>query len=614
MSASLNYFKADLREIRFVLFEQLGLGDLLSKEPFAEWGPDEVNMVLDETLRFATEITGPLNRSGDEEGCRVEEGRVITPKGFKEAWKRLYEAGWRSLAVSEEHGGQGSPYSVAAAVEEMMSGANTSFNMYPGLTAGAAEVIAEFGTERQQKLYAHRMVAGQWGGTMCLTEPHAGSDVGSSTTKAVKLDDGTYKISGTKIYISAGDHDLAENICHLVLARIEGAGPGTKGLSLFIVPRVRANEDGSLGEDNDVILAGIEHKMGINGSATCSLNFGENGNCIGELVGTVEHKGMRQMFKMMNFARIGVGIQGLSLASTAYLNTLAYAKDRKQGSSVKAWKDPSAPRVPIIEHPNVRQMLLEMKSKVEGIRALILKLAMHQDRVKALSGKNDEEAAYHAGQVDLLTPLVKAYGSDQSFRVCELGIQVYGGAGYLRDWPVEQYCRDSKIFSIYEGTNSIQALDLVGRKLGLGGGRYTQEFLGDIAKFIGKHKEHATLGPSIKNLEKAHEAIAGTAMQFLSWFQAGEVERVPLAARTFLDMMSELAVGWLLLDAAVIADGKLSELKESDADYAFYQGKLASARWFAANVLPDVAGRAMIVAAGDKSAMDIPDAGWATTV
>jgi len=302
--------------------------------------------------------------------------------------------------------------------------------MYPGLAYGAAEVIQIFGTPEQRETYLKPMYSGRWGGTMCLTEPQAGSDVGSSRTTAKKLEDGKYLISGTKIFISGGDHDLAENVVHLVLARVEGAPLGTKGLSLFIIPKIRVNADGSLGQGNDVNVGSIEHKMGINGSATCVLNFGENEACIGELVGTVENQGISQMFRMMNGARISVGLQGVAVASSAYLNALEYAKDRKQGPHYTHWKDPSAPRVPIIEHPDVRRMLLDMKARVEGIRALIVKLARHQDAVRIYQGKDDKLASYHQGQIDLLVPLVKAYGSDQAFRVCETAIQTYGGAGY----------------------------------------------------------------------------------------------------------------------------------------------------------------------------------------
>lgn len=610
MGQSVNRYKADLRELQFVLFELFQIQDWLGKEPFGEWGQGECKMVLDETYRFVSEHIGPLNRSGDLEGCLLEDGQVKTPTGFKEAWTKLYESGWRHLGVPEKYNGQGAPSVLAAMVEEMLSGANTAFNMYPGLTLGAAELLAECGSAEQQKKFAQPLFDGKWGGTMCLSEPHAGSDVGAASTAAIRRDDGTYGIRGTKIWISSGDHDLTENIIHLVLARIDGAQPGTRGLSLFIVPKFRVNDDGSLGERNDVNVGSIEHKLGIHGSSTCVLNFGENDACVGELVGSVEHVGMKQMFTMMNYARIGVGIQGLAIASTAYLNTLAYAKERKQGPSVKNWKDPGAPKVPIIEHANVRQMLIEMKAKVEGMRALICKLTNHRDLANVLRGKDDERVAYHEGQVDLLTPVVKAYCSDEAFHLCELAIQVHGGTGYVQDYPIEQYLRDSKIFSIYEGTNSIQSLDLVGRKLGASGGQYAQEYLTDIQSFIDTHRDHDVLGPSLELLGKSQEAVAGSAFLFAQWFQAGEVHRVPLTARTFLQMLSELTVGWLLLQSAVVALEKLKDVAEDHPDHAFYKGKQHVAVWFAHNVLPDVIGRARTMASGDKSAVEIPEAAF----
>ncbi len=608
----INRYKADLREIEFVLLEQFRLGELLGKPPFEAWGVDELRMVLNETYRFAREVTGPLNSVGDQVGCKLENGEVKAPPGFKEAWRKLYEAGWKSLSIPEEHGGQGAPRTLQVVVEEFLSGSNTSFTMYPGLAYGAAEVIEHFGTDQQRSLYARRMFDGTWAGTMCLTEAHAGSDVGAATTSAKKNADGTYSIRGTKIFISGGDQDITDNIVHLVLARIEGAVAGTKGLSLFIVPKHRVNPDGTITERNGVTVPSIEHKMGINGSSTCVLNLGEDVECIGELVGTVEHQGIKQMFVMMNSARIAVGIQGLSIMSSAYLNAVDYAKDRKQGPHVSAWKDPNAPRVPIIQHPNVRRMLLDMKARVEGIRSLIVKLAMHGDRAILLKGKDDTAAGYHMGQVELLTPLVKAYATDQAFRVCESAIQVFGGHGYLRDHPVEQYCRDSKIFSIYEGTNGIQALDLVGRKLGQAGGRYTQEFLGDVSKFIEKHKAHPELGKSVAQLAAAHAAVGGTAMQFLGWFQAGEMELVPLNATRFLNMMSELAVGWLLLDGAAIALEKLATLPADHADRAFYEGKRHAAVFFAHQVLPSIPDQAQMIAAGDRSSLDISEASFTT--
>jgi alkylation response protein AidB-like acyl-CoA dehydrogenase len=610
MSQAQNRYKTDLRELQFLLFEQFGMRDILGKEPYAAWGEDEVRMVLDQVYEFATKELGPLNSVGDREGCKIENGHVIVPTGFKGAWKKLYEAGWRQLSGSEEYGGQGAPRTLQVLVEEMFSGANCAFMMYPGLALGAAELLEHCATPEQRKLFCTQMFAGKWGGTMCLTEPHAGSDVGAAKSTAKDLGDGNYAIKGTKIFISGGDHDMADNMIHLVLARIDGAEAGTKGLSLFIVPKFRVDASGKLGEANDVKVASIEHKLGINGNATCMLQFGEDGKCIGQLVGGVPHQGMKQMFMMMNYARIGVGIQGIALGGAAYQSALEYAKDRKQGSSIAQWKDPSAPRVPIIEHPDVRRMLLEMKAKVEGIRALIVKLSMHQDRVTALAGKSDEQAAYHHGQVELLTPLVKAYSSEQAFRVCELAIQVHGGAGFTRDYPVEQYLRDAKIFSIYEGTTHIQSLDLVGRKLGQGGGKHAQEFFADLGKFIAANGEHAVLGASVKQLGKAQEAVGGAAFQFLGWFKGGEMEKVPLNANRFLEMMSETAVGWLLLEGAAIAHDKQAKLEKGTRDWNFYEGKKAAAIFFANNVLPDVVAKAKMLQSGDRSAIDIPTAAF----
>jgi alkylation response protein AidB-like acyl-CoA dehydrogenase len=612
VSQAINRYKADLREMQFVLFEQLKVDEVLGRGPFEAWGPDEVKMSLAEAYRFAREVTGPLNSVGDRMGCRVENGRVIAPEGFKEAWTKIYEAGWRTIGMDPAWGGQGAPQTLCALVEEMLSGSNTAFNMYPGLAYGAAELLHHFGTDEQKTKYLPKMFDGTWGGTMCLTEPQAGSDVGSAKSTATRNPDGTYAIRGAKIFISSGDHDLAENIIHLVLARIDGAPLGTKGLSLFIVPRRKINADGASGEDNDVSLVAIEHKMGINGSATCALNFGDNGNCVGELVGGVEHAGMSQMFRMMNGARIAVGIQGVAIASSAFLNALEYARDRKQGSSFTRWKDPTAPRVSILEHADVRRMLLDMKARVEGVRMLILKLASHVDRARVYQGADDEKAAYHHGQVELLTPIVKAYSSDQSFRICEEAIQTYGGVGYTKDYPVEQYCRDAKIFSIYEGTNHIQAMDLVGRKLGQGGGKHWQDFLSDVGTFVANHKSHPTLGPSVEALGVAQEALATTAFGMLGWFQSGQVTLVPLAATRFLEMMAEVTVGWLLLDAARIAEEKLPGVAEGHPDRAFYEGKRHAAVYFARNVLPHVTHMAKVLAEGDTSAVDIPDAAFAT--
>jgi alkylation response protein AidB-like acyl-CoA dehydrogenase len=605
MSQPINRYKADLRDFQFLLFEQFKLDQILEQDAYKDWDKDQVKMVLDESYRFVKDVLGPLNSVGDKEGCRIVDGRVKTPTGFKEAWKALYEAGWKGIASSPEHGGQGAPRTVQTCVEEMISGANTAFSMYPGLTHAAAEVIAACGTPAQQTKYAHQMFHGQWGGTMCLTEPHAGSDVGAATTSAKRNDDGTYSIRGTKIFISGGDQDMADNVVHLVLARIEGAKPGTKGLSLFIVPRVRVGEDGSLAGDNDVAVPSLEHKMGINGSATCVINFGDNDACVGELVGTQEHQGMAQMFLMMNTARIGVGMQGISCAAAAYLAAADYAKDRKQGPSIKNFKDANAPKVNIVEHADVRRMLIEMKGKVEGARALAHKLTNHAEWALLLRGKDDAKAGYHHGQVELLTPLIKSYGSDIGFEVSAIAIQTMGGAGFLKDHPVEQYCRDAKIFAIYEGTNHIQALDLVARKLAQNGGANVRAFLGDVQTFVAKHKEHPVLASSIAQLAKAAEAVGGSVMQLMTWNAQGKLEQVPLAANRFQTMMSETTVGWLLLEQAVIALEKFEGAQASDKP--FYEGKRYSAQYFAQHILPNVTTLARVLSAEDTSALQIPE-------
>lgn len=610
MSTALrNRYRVDLREMEFQLFEQARLHELLGEEPFANWGRDEIKMILEQAQQFSAEVTGPLNAVGDQQGCRVVDGRVVTPDGFKDAHEKLYELGFKTVSLPESHGGQGGPATLQVAIEEMLCGSNTAFNMYSGLAYGAAELLATFATKEQQELYLPRMFFGQWGGTMCLTEPQAGSDVGAAASKAVRQPDGRFKIYGTKIFISGGDQDLTENIVHLVLARIEGAPAGTKGLSLFIVPRIRVNQDGSLGEYNDVALGGIEHKMGINGNSTCVLNFGENDDCYGELVGGAENQGMKQMFLMMNQARLAVGIQSLGIASQAYLCALQYAKERKQGPSVENFKDPEAPKVAIIQHPDVRRSLLEMKARVEGIRSLLIRIAAHRDQAAVAQGKDDELVASHRGWIDLLIPLAKAYSSDQAFRIGEIAVQVHGGAGFIKDYGVEQDVRDSKIFSIYEGTNHIQALDLVSRKLGQRGGANFQAFIAELQGFCEEHKDNAAVGADLAHLSRAVEAVLGAAMRFLGWSGEGRIAEVTLNANRFLEMLSETMVGYLLLQGAAIAQAALDA---GSSEKAFYEGKVAAAKWFARNVLPTVPSKAEMLGLEDDTALHISDDAFAT--
>jgi alkylation response protein AidB-like acyl-CoA dehydrogenase len=487
-----------------------------------------------------------------------------------------------------------------------------AFGMYGGLSQGAYRAILAHGSEQLKRDYLPHLVDGSWTGTMCLTEPQAGSDLSSLTTKAVPATDGSWRITGGKIFISGGDHDLADNIVHMVLARVDGAPKGTKGLSLFIVPKVWVEKDGALGKPNDVITASIEHKMGICGSSTCVLSFGDNDACRGYLCGTVENQGILQMFQMMNGARILVGVQGVAAASSAYLNALEYARDRKQGSSMKAFKDPNAPRVPIIEHPDVRRMLLDMKARVEGMRLLGLTLTHHLDLADVYKNSDPERTTYHRGQVDLLTPLFKSYATDQGFQVAATAIQTYGGAGFLKDHPAEQYCRDAKIFSIYEGTNHIQALDLVSRKLRQQGGKPALDFLKDVSRFIEKNAAHPVLASSVAELKKAHAAVGKIMGTIMKWASAGAMELTALSANRVLEAMAELSVAWLLLEGAVLAHARLAEVAADKPDHAFYTGKLAAAQFYALNVLPAVGLKAELVEKEDKSALEIPDAAFAT--
>jgi len=610
--AGVNSYKADLRAIDFTLYEHLKVQQLFEHEKFSHLTREDCDAVLQQVHRFATEVSGPLSGPGDRVSCRLENGVVHTPPGFKDAWKKLFELGLISFAMPQEAGGFGGPSAHEVILQEFLSGANTAFNMYPGLTHGAADVIHHFALPEDKKRFLPHMLAGRFSGTMCLSEPHAGSDVGATKTKATPLQGFVYKISGTKCWISAGDHDLAENVVHLVLARIDGAPSGTKGLSLFIVPKVWVNEDGSLGEPNDVVTASIEHKLGIRASATAVLNFGENGGCRGILVGGQPHVGIKQMFRMMNSSRIAVGIQGVAVASTAYLNALHYARERLQGSSVKHFKDPNAPRVAIIEHADVRRMLMDMKSKVEGMRTLAVKLALHADLAAAWEKKDAGKAAFHEGQVDLLTPIVKAYCADQAFRIAEEAIQTYGGAGYVQDNPVEQYCRDAKIFSIYEGTNHIQAVDLVARKLQAHGGASFAAFIQEIQDFVAAHGAQHGIATEVQALGEALGALQQAAATLMEFFMGGKVDQVMLGANLFLELMAEVTIAHLLLEAAVVAESKRSDVEDdqSHEEHDFYRGKVMAAKYFANFVLPGVHAKLKAIQSADRSVLDVPDAGF----
>ncbi|MGC8810209.1 MAG: acyl-CoA dehydrogenase, partial [bacterium] len=556
-----------------------------------------------------------------KEGCTFEKGKVKVPAAFHEAFKKYCAGGWIAASVDAEAGGQGLPESVGIAAAEMFVGACCSFTTYPGLTRGAANLIQSFGTPEQKKLFLENMYSGKWTGTMCLTEPQAGSAVGDIKTMA-KKDGDHYLIQGTKIFITAGEHDLAENIIHAVLARTENAPPGVKGLSLFIVPKIRVNPDGSLGEPNDVNCGGIEHKMGIKGSATCTLNFGDEGKCHGYLLGQ-EGQGIQLMFQMMNEARLGVGLQGFALGNLAYLYALKYAKERIQGVEITRMKDPTAPRVPIIKHPDVRRMLMTMKAYTEGLRALIYRAAYYADLAKVATDPQEKE--FCENMVDLMIPIVKAYSTDIAFRLTEWAIQIHGGYGYCGEYPVEQLCRDVKITSIYEGTNGIQAMDLVGRKLSLKKGALFLGWMKEINGFIEKYKNHAHLGSAISQLEQAKNTLVNVAMQFGKAAAGGDILFPMLHACPFLEIFGEVELAYLLIQQALIAEEKLqaifdkygaatpeaqNKLIEEQTEAAFYKGKLFNAEFFVANILPHVQARATTILSGNRSALSIPEAAF----
>jgi len=611
----------DERDVSFILHEQLRIEELCRYPKYSSFSRDLFDMALQEAEKLAEKEFYPANRDGDRQGCRFENGKVRAPDAYHRPYQHYCEGGWLAMSDPPEVGGQGFPLVVANACVELFGAANWSLFMYPGLTHGSARLLEEFGTPEQQELYMHKLFAGEWAGTMCMTEAQAGSDVGSLTTRATPLGEGTYLISGQKIFISSGMHDLTENIVHMVLARIDGAPKGARGISIFIVPRLRYDVDGGL-VDNDVACTGIEHKMGIHGSATCSLNFGENGKCIGYLLGQ-EHTGMRIMFEMMNEARLFVGMQGLAQGSTAYLHALKYAKERLQGASAERMKDPTAPRVPIIHHPDVRRMLMFMKSSTEGMRALLYLAAYCIDRVRA--AQSEEEKERFKGYVDLLIPICKSVGSDLGFRVCETAIQIYGGYGYITEFPVEQLLRDCKIASIYEGTNGIQALDLVGRKLTQKRGQLLKNAMAAMTEILERIRTNFNMRELVGIYEEAQESVIQVTKFFALKGMTDEFQVPLLHAKPYLDLCGDAAMGFLLLWQAHLADRRLQEIyrdhRAGDAraqqeilknnrSAAFYLGKIASARFFINQVLTQAHGRARAIMSNDKSALEIPEYGF----
>lgn len=597
---------ADRRDVDFVLHEQLKVEEFSKNEKFADFNKKAVDLIITEARNLSIKEILPTRELGDKEGCKLENGKVIVPESFHRVYELFKEGEWLAMTEDQEWGGQGMPRTIALAASDYFNGANYPFMMYPGLTHGAGKLVEAFGTEKQKKLFLKKMFSGQWTGTMLLTEPEAGSDVGALTTTAVKNSDGTYSITGNKIFISSGDHDLSENIIHPVLARIEGAPAGTKGISLFIVPKFRVNDDGTLGEFNDVICTGIEEKMGIHGNATCSLALGGKGKCIGTLLGE-ENKGMRAMFLMMNEARALVGQQGFGCASASYGYALDYARKRIQGKNLLQMMDKDAPSVAIINHPDVRRMLLTMKVFVEGMRSLIYFHGYCGDKI-AIATDPKEKAKYE-GLVEILTPIVKAYITDRSFDVANLGVQVYGGYGFIKDYPVEQLVRDCRITMIYEGTNGIQAMDLLGRKLGMNKGKPVMDLMAEIQKVVATAKTCAGLETFAAKTEEAVNKLAEISMHMGMTAMSPKVLNAFANANLFLDACGDVVMSWMLLWRASIAAQNLKDGSKKK-DTAFYEGQIKNVEFFNTVFLPIAIGKMNALLATCGAAIDISDASF----
>ncbi len=606
-------YKVDLRDVKFQLFEWLQLGELLKAERFAgQWDADSVDMVINEALKLAQEQMAPVNADGDTVGAHYHDGNVTMPPSFKPVFQTLCEGGWIGLLAGPEFGGMSLPETVGTAVTEFFSGANPSLNLTLMLTRGAGAIIEHFGTEEQKRLFVANLYSGAWTGTMCLTEPQAGSDVGASKARATKLPDGSYRISGEKIFITSGDHDLTDNIVHLVLARTPEAAPGTKGLSIFIIPKIWVNPDGSLGSPNDVRCDRIEEKMGIHGSPTCVLVFGGNDGCRGLLLGE-EQQGMKIMFRLMNAARIEVGLQGSAAAGAAHQQALEYAKVRLQSRHWKAMKEPDSPQVPIIEHPDVRRMLLNAKAYTEAMRAILLKTSHYVDLSHTSEGAERDR---YQDYVEVLTPICKAWASEWGLQVSHWCLQVFGGYGYTREYPAEQIMRDAEIATIYEGTNGIQALDFVARKLTLKGGKPVRDLLGQAEGTFKRLKDDRELMEPAWMLAAALKQIETIAKDLGK--RPDGIELTLLNAVPVLDMVGTCLGAHYLLEQAVIARERLQSivaargvdpkdarayaaLLADDPEAAFYHTKVQTAIQFAYVALPTVPARAAAIRSGVKA-------------
>ncbi|MBU2512214.1 acyl-CoA dehydrogenase [bacterium] len=597
---------ADRRDVDFVLFEQLEIEQFQNYEKFKDFSKKVIDMVITEARNLSIKEILPTLKEGDREGLIFKDGKVTLPDSYKKAYKLFVEGEWVAMGADTELGGQGLPNVVIQAVFDYFLGANYQFTLYGMSGYGPGEMIEIFGNREQKDLYLKKLYCGEWGGTMVMTEPEAGSDVGAISTTAVRNTDGTYSISGNKIFITNAEHDLNDNIIHPVLARIEGAPKGTKGISLFIVPKIRVNADGSLGDPNDVVVTGLEDKMGMHASATCSVTFGGKGNCQGMLLGD-ENQGMKIMFHLMNAARLAIGAVGQTSGSAAYLHALNYAAERIQGRDLEKTFDSEAESVTIINHPDVRRMLIWMKAHVEGMRSLLYYGALCHDREQY--GETEKEREYYKDLFEILTPVIKSYCTDRGFEVCSEAMQVFGGYGYTKDYPVEQLLRDVRIASIYEGTNGVQAMDLLARKLPMKKGAVLLNLVTEIQNVANKAKEQPALAGMAEKVEGAANRLIEAAMHLGKTAMSSAVKAAFLHAVPFQEVMGDICMAWMLLWRAEVSIKKLADgAKKKDTE--FYQGQIKTASYFINSILPVTIGKIESILANDISALEISEAGF----